>query len=91
MTVVDDSGEELGLRVAKISCPQDWFGWKVQTKVLIKDRGKGYAKRVDSAFTSTLQWLADAFQSPVTWEIFNENLANLQSYRAGDFMALSLN
>lgn len=86
MTVVNDSGEEIGLRVAKISCPQGPFGWKVQTKVIIKDRGKGYAKPVDSAFTSTLQWLADSFQSPVTWEIFNENLANLESYRAGDFI-----
>lgn len=54
---------------------------EISSEIKVRDKGRGYARPVDEAFMTQLQWLSDELQVPLTWRIRNSNLEKLVDYR----------
>lgn len=72
----NESGDVMALR----SCPMTKKrngDFEVRSKIMVKDRGKGYAKPTDEAFCQIMQWIANRSKQKVTWLVRNQNLEKL--------------
>ncbi len=74
--VNNEKGDTVALRTVPLT--KMMTGLEARSKIIVKEKGKGYAKPTDEAFVGTLQWFANRLKQKITWVVHNENLEELE-------------
>lgn len=76
------AGEIVGMRIVPLF--QNDRSMDAFSKIIVRDKGKGYGSALDEVYVQLLQDFADEYDKNVVWNISNENLDKLNTYKAED-------